>query len=284
LFEYIEGDNRVQNTKLKIYGAALPVIAALLFIAGLSCSGEKEAKLPEYEGWEKYSYKHFVFHYPPDSYWGRNIESFSNAYERYLEEDCDFLAMEIPKDTIHFYIHDSGASGKELTGRDLPYIEGNQIHWDRVPPFGTILAQYLVDNWGIRRTDWDFLYYGLITLRDYSGKNYHHSTASLIEMNRYIPLDSLIDNEAYYRQDEFHRKWEGASFVGAITFNFGINRFKMLWQSTAPFDKSIEELFGMSMEEFEEKWKGFVQIGYEGMNVRTIELDSTAVDSSENKK
>ena len=36
-------------------------------------------------------------------------------------------------------------------------------------------------------------------------------------MKRYIPLDSLIDNEAYARQDKRHREWEGASLIAFIT-------------------------------------------------------------------
>lgn len=272
---------RKSDSMMKV--VILAVLAAVV-LGGVFCSKGARESLPEYPGWQKYSYKHFVFHFPADSYWGKNMESFSNAYERYLEEDCEFLGIDIPKDTIHFYIHNNGVEGKKLTGRELPFHTENQIHWDRVPPFGTPLARYLVGHMGIRRTDWNFLYDGLITLRDYSGRNYHHNVAGLIEMGRYIPLDSLIDNEAFARQDKYHREWEAASFVGTITFNFGVNRFKMLWQSTASFDKSIEELFGMSIQEFEEKWKEFVKIDYEGMNVRTIQLDSTSTDSSQNKK
>ena len=65
-----------------------------LVIAGCS-SGDKSEVIPSYEGWEKYSYKHFIYHYPPNSFWGRNMDRFSAAYEKYLAEDCDFLGIAI---------------------------------------------------------------------------------------------------------------------------------------------------------------------------------------------
>jgi len=255
---------------------AMLVLPVFIIIAG--CGGEKVEPLPDYEGWGKYSYQHFVFHYPEGSYWGRNIDRLSQAYEKYLQEDCTFLGLPLPKDTIHFFIHNNDKEMEELTGHNKTFITGNQIHWDRIPPFGTPLAIYLVDNMGIRRTDYDFLYDGLITLRDYSGSDYHHNTASLQELKRFIPLDSLIDNERYSRQNKRDREWEAASFIAFITYNFGINRFKMLWQSTASFETAIKELFGVDMKTFEEKWVEFALVRYQGIHRETIYTDSSKTE------
>ena len=254
------------------------IAACVLLLAGIGCGGDAGESLPEYEGWGKYSYRHFVFHYPEGSYWGRNIERLSQAHEKYLQENCEFLGLSLPEDTIHFYIHNNADEMEKVTGHTESFNTGNQIHWDRVPPFGTPLARYLVDNMGIRRTDYDFLYYGLIALRDYSGSDYHHNSASLLELKRFIPLDSLIDNEAYARQNNRHREWEGASLIAFITYNFGINRFKMLWQSTADFEKSIEEQFGVDMKTFEEKWVQFALVRYKGMTKETIYRDSSKTE------
>lgn len=251
------------------------ILALILLFSGFNCAKQEEETVPDYAGWKTYSYKHFVFHFSEDNYWGRNMDRFSNAYERYLTENCDYLAIEVPEDTIHFYIHDGPEAGKRLTGRELPFHTENEIHWDRMTPFGLELARFLIDKMGIRMTDFDFLYDGLAVLRDYSGNDYHHNTASLLELERLIPLDSLIDNESYARMNKKHREWEAASLVAFITYNFGINRFKMLWQSTATFEKSVQELFNMDLKTFEDKWLAFAMIRYQGVEKRTIKQDST---------
>jgi hypothetical protein len=260
--------------RVALFSIGVVLLAVLLGVSG--CSKKKADELPHYEGWQTYSYKHFVFHYPADCYWGRKMDDFSGAYERYLTEDCDYLAIEIPKDTIHFYIHNNPEEGKKETGRDLPYFTENQIHWERQTPFGLELARYLINKMDIRMTDYRFLYDGLATLLDYSGADHHHNTYSLIDLKFYIPLDSLINNESYARQDSIYRGWEGASLVGFITYNFGINRFKMLWQSTASFDKSVKELFGMDLKTFEDNWLNFAKRSYKGVQWKEVPLDSAA--------
>jgi hypothetical protein len=249
------------NKQVNLFLAIL--LPVIIFIAG--CSSDKTETIPEYPGWIKYSYKHFVFHYPENCYWGKKMDTFSDAYERYLRDDCEFLAIEIPADTIHFYIHDNPEKGKELTGRELDFHTENQIHWGRQTPFGMELAKYLIDKMGLRRTDFDFLYDGMVYLRDYSGTNFHHLTASAIEIGKFIPLDSLANNESYARADDMFRFSEAASLVAFITYHWGINRFKMLWQTTASFEMSVKELFEMDLPTFEAEWKKFAMQYFEGL-------------------
>ncbi|UCD18582.1 MAG: hypothetical protein JSV44_06675 [Candidatus Zixiibacteriota bacterium] len=270
----------MNNFRTDVKKGAL-LLAVGLVLCGLAGCGEKKVEPPrQYSGWQKYSYKHFVYHFPADSYWGKNIERLSSAYERYLSEMCSFLAIEIPKDTIHFYIHDNPSSGKELTGHDPPYVTDNQIHWGRRSAFGVPLAMFLVNKMRIRMTDFQVLYDGLITLLDYSQSDYHHLTSSLFEIERYIPLDTLIDNESFARAGEKYRSWEAASMVAYIAYTYGINRFKMLWQSTASFDRSVQELFGADQETFEKEWHEFALQYYKGINIRTdvVPPDTTNSD------
>jgi hypothetical protein len=253
-------------------------LAACLAIALLTECSKKETRveLPQYPNWQTYSYKHFVFHYPPDCFWAKRMEQFSNSYERYLTEICSILAIEIPSDTIHFYIHNSPEAGKLLTGRDLPFFTGNQIHWDRFSPFGLELARYLISKMDIRMTDFRVLYDGLATLLDYSGYDYHHNTYSLVVTKQFIPLDSLANNESFARADSVYRGWEAASLVGFMTYNFGINRFKMLWQSTSGFEESIKQLYGVDLKRFEEGWLQFAKTYYKGLVEDEHNFDSTA--------
>ncbi len=244
------------------------------------CQDKKPERPPHYEGWQIYSYKHFIYHFPPDNFWGRNIDRFSTAYERYLQEDCEFLAMEMPEDTIHFYIHTDPRSGKELTGRELPYHTDNQIHWGRRTPFGLELARYLIDKMDMRMTDYQVLYDGLATLLDYSNSDYHHQTISLVEIGQYIPLDTLIDNEAYGRTNQRHREWEAASLTAFIKYNFGINRFKILWQSTSSFEQSVRDLFEVDMAAFENNWNEFARQYFQGIDIQEVPMQENVAPDS----
>lgn len=254
-----------------------PLVTIAIFIVIFGCSKKNVEAPPQYPDWITYSYKHFVFHYPKDCFWGKKMDEFSTAYERFLTEDCNFLGMEIPADTIHFYIHNNPEEGQKLTGHFLPFHTGNQIHWDRRTPWGLELARYLTDKMDIRMTDFRFLYDGLVTLLDYSGNDYHHNTISLVELKRYIPIDSLINNGSYTRADSLNREWEAASMVGFITYNFGINRFKMLWQSAASFEESTKQLFGVDLKKFETGWLAFAHRYYMGIKADTIMVDSTII-------
>ncbi|MFH2034810.1 MAG: hypothetical protein ABIJ45_00265 [Candidatus Zixiibacteriota bacterium] len=247
----------------------------LLIALIIGCTAEKKETLPQYEGWGTYTYRHFIYHFPENSYWARNMDKFSAGYEKYLAEDCEFLAIDMPTDTIHFYIHNNPEDGKKLTGRDLPFHTDNQIHWERQSPFGLELAKFLIDKMDIRKTDYQVLYDGLATLRDYSGRDFHHNTAAYLEIGRFIPLDTLIDNNAYARANKNQREGEAASLVAFITYNWGINRFKMLWQSTNTFEQSTRELFEYDLKTFEDKWLEFAMARFQGITKDTVYQDSS---------
>ncbi|MBN2226413.1 MAG: hypothetical protein JW763_03525 [candidate division Zixibacteria bacterium] len=270
------------NNGRRLFWVSVILSIGILMVLAAGCANKQEAAPPpQFPGWEKYSFKHFVFHFIPGSYWGRNIDRLSDAYERYLQEMCEFLAMEIPADTIHFYIYENDAEAKNLAGREIPFIQGNQIHWKRDPHFGEILARYLIPRMNIRMTDYQVLHDGVVRLLDYSNNDYHHLTCSLHDIARYIPLDSLIDNEAFERQNQKYREWEAASLVAYITYEFGINRFKMLWQTTAPFDRSVQELFDMDLPTLEQKWHEFALQYYQGINIREDRVPEKKTNTTE---
>lgn len=261
----------------KNIGRMTAAIGGLLIVIMLvGCGKEKVESLPVYDGWQNYTYKHFVYHYGPGEFWGRNIDRFSNFNERYLQEDCEFLAIDVPTDTIHYYIHADSATAAATLGHEIPYVTSNQIHWGRPVALGVPIITYLIPKMNIRPTDFRVLYDGLVTLRDYSGNDYHDQTGMLHKIGQYIPLDSMFNNEAFLRRQILYRRQEAASLVAYITYTYGINRFKMLWQSAADYKKSIEELFQTDYEKFEEDWKTFVMERFKGF---MIQKDTLVGDS-----
>jgi len=250
---------------IKVVAGLLAVFLSLIFIVGCSSDDKKQETLPQIEGWKTYSYKNYVFHYGPDSFFSDKMDEFADAYQRFLTENCAFLGIPVPDEIIHFYIHAGPAEAERLVGKRTPFHTENQIHWGGVTAYGLELMYYLIDKMDIRRTDFDFLYDGLAYLRDYSNTDYHKRTASLIELKQFRPLDSLVNNESYARMTEPQKYNEAASFVGFITYNYGINRFKLLWQSTSSFDKAVEEIFRTDLDSFEQEWIDFVKERFEGV-------------------
>ncbi len=253
----------------KIIGGLAMVAMVLTICVGIfGCGGKKAEPLPQYEGWEQYTYKHFIFHYDPAEYWGRNIDRFADFNERYLKEDCEFLAIDVPTDTINYYIHSDSAYAAKQIGHEIPYVVSNQIHWGRPVPFGVPIIMYLIPKMNLRPTDFRVLRDGLIRLRDYSGNDYHDLTGMLHKIGQYIPLDTMFNNEAYLRTSIIYRRQEAASLVAYMTYTYGINRFKMLWQSAADYKKSVEEIFRTDFDQFEKDWETFVMDRYTGFKMQ----------------
>ena len=262
---------------IKNIGRYIAVISGLMGVLTFwGCGKEKSEPLPSYQGWEQYTYKHFVYHFLPTEFWGRNIDRFSNFNERYIQENCEFLAIEVPTDTIHYYIHTDSTLAAGALGKEIPYVTSNQIHWGRPVPLGVPIITYLIPKMNIRPTDFRVLNDGLITLRDYSGNDYHDQTGMLHNIGQYIPLDTMFNNEAYLRTNILYRRQESASLVAYITYTYGINRFKMLWQSAADYKKSIEELFRTDYAQFESDWEAFVMERFKGF---TVQKDTLVGDS-----
>lgn len=228
---------------------------------------------PQYDGWIADTTVHFIMHYPGDVVWLDQTAEISAFFERMLKEDCFYLSLPLPESTIHVYTYNSPNQAAELTGREVPFIVAHQIHWDKVlTPIGAGLMMYLIENSGRGKPGFDFLYDGLLTLRDYSKNNYHHLTGVLIQMELYIPLDSLGDNEAYRRQDDRSRSHEAASLVAFLTYVYGVEVLPAIWTAGTSLREVVTTTLESDFDTLEETWKKFALERCRGAVVDTIKL------------
>ncbi len=244
------------------------VLGAILLAILMGCEGKKSEPTPiaapKYVDWTKYTYRTFTYHFRKDASWRTDMEQYAQAFEKALDSHCEFLGTERPEGPIEVYIYNTPSEAREILGREVPCIVGDTIHWDRLlTPHGAVIMMYLLNDWPPGPTNHEFLYEGLVTLRDYSRRNFHQLAGMFLEEGRLIPIDSLGDSAAYLGHEKQVRSWQAASLVGFITLNFGVDRFKELWISTEPIDRAIKRILGLDTRQLENYWKDYIRREYQ---------------------
>jgi len=242
------------------------VLISLVFIPMIvtHCSGDGKdssnglSELPEYQGWTKYTYRSFVFHYRRDASWREQMYQIAEAFQNALAADCEFFGKSLPEETIHLFIYNTPKEADALLGKDTPYIVGNQIHWERISTaHGAPIMMYLLKLWNMDEPKYTLFYEGMTVLRDYSKRNYHSIVGQFIQEGRYIPIDSLLDNEVYLSYERQRRSWEAASLIAFMSLNLGPQPMLDIWQSDNSFDENIQSLTGITLQQFELLWKDY---------------------------
>ncbi len=229
----------------------------------LSCSKREEnGRFPaggKYRDWQTFSYRNVKIVYPPGY---PSADKFPNVAANYvagLTRDCRFFEIDVPDDTLVVYFYTGYGQGSEMTGREYPYADSTSIHfW--LPSFpGTTLMQWLLPRWQNVEPEYPFLKHGLIALLDYSGQNYHTSTQRYIEQGEFIPLRELAVDTTINSDIERYQSAEAASFVDFVSYYFSIDGLTMLYQSRAPFETAIENIFMMPVDSLQGLWLDFVK-------------------------
>jgi len=243
------------------------VLAAMVLIPMIvsRCSGDKnnvekesESSLPQFQNFTTYTYRTFVFHFRRDASWRSDMHQIAGAFENAMKLNCEFFKKPCPEGPIHVYIYNTPDEAEALLGREVPFVVNNQIHWERVlTSYGAGLMMYLLDYWDMKEPAYDAFREGVIALRDFSKRNYHQITGRFIKEDRYIPLDSLLNNSAYNQYEVQVRSWEAASLVAFITLNFGVDRFLEIWDSSRPLAEHLEEIAGVDLHRFELLWRQY---------------------------
>jgi len=266
------------NTGLKrtirYTGAFLLALIFCVFIL-VSCGKDKPKIDPSgYDGWQDYSYGHFNFHFSPDSRWLKDKEELAEGYERFLKELCEVLEMPVPEDIIDLYVYTPGMEAYEITGRDIPFSTENEIHWGGRTPYGYQLAKFLLEKKGIGPGRFHVLNEGIPHVLDYSGINYYDKLNRINNSGMFIGVVELGNNAGFDSLDYHILRSESASLCGYIMYNYGIDRLFMLWKSSIGWQRSIETIFQLPVDEFEKSWLDFARSQTDSPD-GTIEDDTT---------
>lgn len=235
--------------------------------SGKSDQDKVETSLPEYPGWTKYTYKTFVYHFRRDASWRDKLHDIAQAFENAVKLDCEFFGKPAPEGPIHVYTYNTPDEAKTLLGKDVPYVTGNQIHWDRVAnPYGSGIMMYLLEYWKMTEARYHFIPEGVVSLRDFSKRDFHSLTGMFQVQGTFVPLDELTDNIAYGEQERQIRSWEAASLVAFMTGTMGVEKFMEFWESGQEIGEFVQQNAGVPLPQFEQLWMKYTIDQYNKTN------------------
>ena len=245
----------------KTFCIAVGLLAAALCCLMIVSCGKKQPDIDPavFKDWQKYDYGHFSFFVSPKSAYATDMPNLAKNYERFLTEICAMLEMPIPADTINLYVYAIGNEDRELTGRQTPWSDDTQIHWGGKYPCGYELTKYLLRKQGFKTGQFNVINEGIPFLLDFSGHNYHDKANRRVNSGSYIDLATLGDSRKFDSLEFATRRAEAASLCGFIMYNYGNDRLYMLGESSIDWRRSIETIFQMPFEDFEQTWLLFAR-------------------------
>lgn len=242
------------------------IFISIIVVVAIGCTTEKkeqseqsdtdtttQAALPTPD-WKTFRYENLVIHYLDSQIYTDSIDLFAKSTTGMIRTDCRFFQIPVPTDTLIVYLYTNDEQGEAMTGAQYPFVKGDTIyHWPFYH-FGTTMMQYLIPKWSPVETKYPFLYNGLLKLLDASGRNFHARTFMYIDSNMFIPLHQLAVTKDINANKEWHQSAEAASFVDFIVYRYGIKALKVMYESPAPFDTTVQGLFSMSVDSLEKTW------------------------------
>jgi len=239
----------------------LPLLILCLMVL-VSC-GDRETEKKEseniYEGWVDYTYKHFDIKLSPASRFNANKAELARKYELILEKICEMLEMPVPEGEINLYIFANSAEGRNMLGREIPFSDDTAIYWDGIVPYGYQLTKYLLDKKGLPESRFEVIREGLAHLLDFSGLNYHYRLNQLLVDGEYAALSRLGNNEVFDSLAFNQRRFESASLVAYIMYEYGLDHIFRLNASLAEWPEAIETIFNTEIDKFEDDWLDFAR-------------------------
>lgn len=264
------------------------VLAGLgVILLALACGGDQTAEQPDdditsqvaelaepepiefdHEDWLTVSHENVKIVYPPDHPHLAGMDDLPKIVGAMLRNDCRFLGIEVPADTVVMFYHSGPYTGRLATKRDFPFAIGDTIH--HFPPFyvGNAIMKYAISKWQSEEPRHGFLKHGLVTLLDASQRDPHGRTFLLIDSNKFIPLNRLAIDGLINCDKEFTQSAEAASFVDFLVLRYGQRALSKLYLSDTTFDMSTMEVFGLTPDSLERIWLHVVDSVRTEMNLK----------------
>ncbi len=269
-------EGRGNQRRWKIAAGLVAVIAVPVCLMVLISCGKEEAERREprtweenqYEDWSRYTYGHIAAYFSPQSPYAADKANLVAAYNQFVTEICSFLELPEPEGRIHLYVYAAWPEAESITGQRTPFMTDSAIHWGGMTSYGYQLAKFILARNDVRSGQFRVGVEGIAHLLDFSGVNYHRETAALAGTDKFVPLAGL-GNDAVFDTIQYNVKQaESASLAGFVMYNYGPERLLMLARSQEGWKQTVESLFQMKLDEFEQTWLDFA---------KAHSTDSTAV-------
>ncbi len=245
---------------MKLFVCNILLIGVLLTIS--ACSSDTETQKTEidstkasvYESWETAQYQNIKVVFPPGHLFTAQMTDNAKLYKTVLRRNAQFFRLPEPTDTIVMFYFTGFGQGQEITQSEFPSINGDTVYYWSGNTFGIPSAMYMLHKWTNVEPKYKFLYHGIMRLLDASGRDYHSMTFTFIDSNKFMPLAELITNERTDYNWEAYQSAEAASFIDYFVFKYGIDNFKLLYESQLPFDSTVQSITKLNTKYLQKDW------------------------------
>ena len=159
---------------------------------------------------------------------------------------------------IDFYCFKDQATLKMYTGRDQMFYLGDKFYYGYGPPYGESIAEYVLSQLSEGGTSLAFLHEGVTMLLDYSSRNYHHATNNFLTDGTLDPVRVLADDQSYSALIGAKKRVEAASLCAYIMYDYGNDKFMMLYHSKDKFEDAVKKSLGVDIDKLQKDWEAFL--------------------------
>ncbi len=249
------------------------LMLAMLSSVWVSCTKQEAQKQPEtvtpaeatdtlYANWKNYTYETVKIIYPEGHPLEDEFYPMAKGYITSTRKICNFLRIPTPNDSLKVYFYTGFGQGREMTGREWPSVDGNNLHFWLPGFMGTILTEYLIPKWHPEKPRYRFLKEGLMMLFDYSGQNYHEVTLNFVDEDRLVPLIDLARDTTINAYAGSYPAGEAASFIAYFVDHYGIDGLNELYLANEPFEEAVQHLFKTNVDVMQKKWLEYAEKVY----------------------
>ena len=207
-----------------------------------------------YDSWEKVYFENIKLLYQKGHPLESGMKDFAQVYKTILRRNSQVFRLPEPSDTIVILYFTGIGQGQELSHTELPTVKGDTIFYWTGNKVGITAAMHVLHRWTNIKSQYDFIYNGILRLLDASGRDYHSMTLSFVDSSTFLTFDQLLADKHINVHAEAFQSAEGASFVDYFIFKFGIDNFKLLYESQLPFNETVQTICNMNSKALENDW------------------------------
>ena len=207
-----------------------------------------------YDSWETARYENIKIIYPADHMFADKMSEYALLYKTVLRRNSQFFKLSEPTNEIVMFYYTGFGQGQDLGNSEFPTVRGDTIYYWSGNRFGITAAMHALNRWTKIKSKHDLLNHGLMRLLDASGRNYHEMTLAFIDSSNFKSLDSLVVDERINFLSEAKQTAEVASFIDYFVFRYGIDNFRLLYESQIRFDSTIQIICKKDLDALEKDW------------------------------
>lgn len=221
---------------------------------------------PGYEAWREYKDDYLTVFCPPDDGLIDRTPAIAEKIKQIFMENSMRLQVQIPK-PFTFYLYNNTNEIQELTDCEYTCVQGNTVHYMVFTPLGEPIMVRLLQEFDPNGTPCTFCQEGVVTVLNYSGKNYVEE-AYIDYFNDQMPsLEQLLDPQVYPTLDSIHRCKAAAGLTQfLLTDPYNPEMFLSVYKSEQDPKIALENMYKLPLDQLEKNWIEFLKQN-SGLNV-----------------